>query len=364
MLAMDAIRPSFVIWQRGRREDSAQQQKNQNPPVEQPCDVGYGLMMGDLDDAQNTAMLVRRGVKGVLLLCPDKVERDSEGQDKVALTLQAAGLRYLSLPAHDSRHFDIVSETFPSAFQFLEEFSGDKVLVCCYGGVNRSGAVVVGFLALRRGLPLTAAMQTATEARGTVLMNMSFRRLLVRAVLGLGAMPKRDHLQPQAGAASKAVVRRSSPSAFCCKRKKIAGDESLHARWVFAGVGHAVHGFGLWIADRSRRGVFLEDDGAPMPNLSNDKDLQRRKVRWVKLNKDEYIVEVAGHACHRRYLAADIVLKTNAGRQLDFCGPEYWFEQTRRKPFQYQARPGHAIVEILFDLKGNTCSGVRDLPMP
>ena len=102
--------------------------------------------------------------------------------------MEAAGIAFKSMPARDNRDHDIVTETFPGAFEFIEGFPARRVLVVCYGGVNRSGAVVVGFLALRRGVDLVAAVQDTMRMRGTILTNRRFRHRLIRAFLELGAL--------------------------------------------------------------------------------------------------------------------------------------------------------------------------------
>lgn len=184
LLTIDAIKPAFVIWEY-RPEDDFRSRKNPAPPVEQPAEVSSGVLLGDIEDVWNVPRLLECKVGAVLNLCPEWLEDEEDGPALLG-RLQDAGICYKSLPAWDHRDFDIVGEVMPLACQFIEEQiqRGRRVLVNCFAGINRSGAVVVGFLALRMGMPLVAAIKAATRARGKVLTNRYFRLLLVRAALG------------------------------------------------------------------------------------------------------------------------------------------------------------------------------------
>ena len=56
---------------------------------------------------------------------------------------------------------------------------GKGVLLHCYAGVNRSGAVAAAYLAHEKAVPLRAAIMQLRETRGTVLTNQHFLKQLV-----------------------------------------------------------------------------------------------------------------------------------------------------------------------------------------
>ena len=184
LVAIDKVRPQFRVWRRDRSGNSDGVGKNTRPPVQQPAEVFPRLLIGDLEDAADVPQLSNLGVGAVLNLCAENLKDIPEGEH-LPQRLKEAGIAYKEELAQDSAQFNIVTELFPSAFKFIEEqlYTGGKVLVNCWGGVNRSGAVVVGFMALQRDVPLVKAVERTMTGRGTVLTNRNFRLLLVRAVL-------------------------------------------------------------------------------------------------------------------------------------------------------------------------------------
>ena len=90
-------------------------------------------------------------------------------------------IRQLILPASDDRGFNIIPEV-EVAIEPVKSMldKGHGVLVHCWGGVNRSTAVVVACLVASYKVPLFAAVQAAMKTRGTVLTNQAFRKQLVQ----------------------------------------------------------------------------------------------------------------------------------------------------------------------------------------
>lgn len=368
---LDAIRPSFCIWHAGRREDSSQHLKNSTPPVEQPAEVQPGLYLGDLDDAFDLPRLAGLGIGGVLCLCMERLGRE---RPLLGDRLGNAGIDFQALPAEDNRDFDIVGKTLPRAFDFIstQQRQGCRVLVCCYGGINRSAAVVVGFLALQQGMRLVEAVEMAMQQRGTILTNRAFRLQLVQAFLDTRPPPApigKAHSQNTTNDPALPQKRCSSSDeepelvtgwGFCCKRRAAAGGGSV--KWVIGGVGHVVHGLCFEKIDGTRVGVFLADDGSIL-ELQNDCALMRRNAEWKKLDEGEFVTRVSGHESKLPFLAADIVLHTNMNHTLEFGGVDRHFERNALSPFSYQAPPGSEITEAFFDLQGHTCSGIQSAPL-
>ena len=188
ILELQQVTPKFRIWNKDRREDSSDRASGAELPP-QPAEIfrqelpesSAGLFVGDLDDVSAVARLKDLGIGFVLNLCPDQL---TGAYAAVPASLAQSGIVHLAWPARDHWRFDIVAKVVDrGALDFIEAGlrCGKGVLVNCYGGVNRSAAVAVAFLVIRRQQPLRCAVERAMERRGTVLTQQYFRFLLVRA---------------------------------------------------------------------------------------------------------------------------------------------------------------------------------------
>ena len=172
-------------------------------PAEIAPDVAPRLFMGDLDDSNDVARLQELGIGFVLSLCPERLGEAPYWD--LPTRLAEAGIVQLIYPARDADDFDIVADVLArGALDFVEQAlppSGPGILVHCWAGVNRSGAIVVAFLALRRGMTIAAAMRRATATRGTVLTNRAFLLALVQEGRRLARETSRKreaHTSPEA----------------------------------------------------------------------------------------------------------------------------------------------------------------------
>ena len=160
------LAPLFKIWVRSgwthRRLDSA-------PP--QPACVLPWLFVGDLADVVAPAKLEALGIGAVLSLCPEWHAED------LAAKMSLRGVELVSLAAQDNRRYRITSKVWPLARAALADWMqrGCRVLVNCWGGVNRSCSVVLLWLVVCEGWTFLDAMRAVTLARGTALTNQSFR---------------------------------------------------------------------------------------------------------------------------------------------------------------------------------------------
>ena len=191
----------FKIWADGRRETSTTGGETAKNVPEQPGALpGLALFIGDIDDAWDVENLKRLNIKAVVTLCPERISRwpywDLPGM------LACAGIEQLLLNAYDAYDFNIIPVA-ERAFGFIDSaLKHGGVLVHCYGGVNRSGAVCAAYLAYALSVPLCRAISELRMARGTVLTNQSFVQQLVHHY----ARQERQCLNPeQNGAASAAT---------------------------------------------------------------------------------------------------------------------------------------------------------------
>ena len=173
---IDKIQMEFVVWHSNGREDP------RNLPVEQPAQImpDIPLFIGDIDDAMDVGNLERLGVKAVVNLATEQMSNTYYGS--LAGILADADIDLLGLSAQDDGVFDIVS-VVEKALSFIDCCLSEQkrgVLVTCYGGVNRSGAVAAAYLVCKQAIPLCAAIGHLRRGRGTVLTNQNFVKQLVR----------------------------------------------------------------------------------------------------------------------------------------------------------------------------------------
>ena len=108
---------------------------------------------------------------------------------------------YLELPAQDFSGYEIIHKDLPASLDYAcrARDSGGSVLVHCYGGVNRSGAIVIALLMLLERMTLLDATSEVVTKRGFVFSNESFRRQLVILATQeqlLGDVPPLDTHKP------------------------------------------------------------------------------------------------------------------------------------------------------------------------
>eukprot|EP01063_Lacrimia_lanifica_P003000 TRINITY_DN11617_c0_g2_i1.p1 TRINITY_DN11617_c0_g2~~TRINITY_DN11617_c0_g2_i1.p1 ORF type:complete len:300 (+),score=114.20 TRINITY_DN11617_c0_g2_i1:95-994(+) len=114
-----------------------------------------------------------KGVTAIVNCCPSTV-------DSSTFHPEAA---YLPVDADDDPRYPIISharDVVDFITRHLEEHPRPRVVIHCYGGINRAGATSVGFLMVGRGVPLLEAVRTVYRKRPIILSNVAFREQLVR----------------------------------------------------------------------------------------------------------------------------------------------------------------------------------------
>lgn len=184
------ILPCFQVWERTGPFGKGPLERNKSMPVDQPALVfnqgRHGLYIGDSDDWFTDRTVSDLKVKTIFNLCPDCTLRHND--DNLTLAVEH-GITLIHIPADDSIEFDIVREVCldGGCLKMIDErLRTGSVLVNCFGGCNRSGAVVVAYLNIIVGMPLLEAFRTANSRRGCILTNYAFRRQLVDAAIELG----------------------------------------------------------------------------------------------------------------------------------------------------------------------------------
>ncbi|MDQ6835093.1 MAG: dual specificity protein phosphatase family protein [Actinomycetota bacterium] len=122
------------------------------------ADVHDGLLVGSYPlDASDVSVLDRLGVRRVLNLAEDSEYAQNE-RSAVAAALQAAGIAETRISLED--HGSIPAEALELAVETVCDWlnAGQTTYVHCRAGWQRSAAVAAGVVALREGLPITAAL--------------------------------------------------------------------------------------------------------------------------------------------------------------------------------------------------------------
>ncbi|MCP4200798.1 MAG: dual specificity protein phosphatase family protein, partial [bacterium] len=186
---MDAITPDFQIWE--RRWDSCRRKyykaRYEDAPF-QPCEPCAGLLLGDLDNVKDCESRVALNVATAVCLCPEQL--DEQETATLRDTLHTHQIELQMIAANDDWKYDILQH-LPSLAATVEAAlaQSKKVLVSCWAGVNRSAALVVGYMNLVRNVPLLDAFRETVRLRGEIVVNGHFRSLLARAALSKGETP-------------------------------------------------------------------------------------------------------------------------------------------------------------------------------
>ena len=155
----------------GRREDSDSRQARGTglePIPHQPSRVGRYPYLGDLDDALDATTLRELNIKGVLCLCPDRLDREARAGLETA---RSQGVAIYTVEAHDHSDYDIMTNTWPAAKKLLQRWVSagvSRILIVCWGGVNRSAALAGAWLRSAENVSFARTMETLMRARGTV----------------------------------------------------------------------------------------------------------------------------------------------------------------------------------------------------
>ena len=127
------------------------------------------MFIGNTHSAGDLARLRELGIRRVVR-CHPKSVLDSEHPD----------IRYLELPWGDGLAQEKIGTHLERAVRFLDGAvrRGDRCLVHCVAGMNRSGSVAVAYTMRALGLGFDEALLVVLAARPIVSPNEEFRREL------------------------------------------------------------------------------------------------------------------------------------------------------------------------------------------
>eukprot|EP01060_Flectonema_neradi_P022034 TRINITY_DN301_c4_g1_i1.p1 TRINITY_DN301_c4_g1~~TRINITY_DN301_c4_g1_i1.p1 ORF type:complete len:292 (+),score=37.55 TRINITY_DN301_c4_g1_i1:40-915(+) len=140
--------------------------------TDKPAEVLPGLYLAGVD-----AVLEMREVTAIVNCCPSMVGTEREG------------IPYLAIDCDDTVGYPILkhtSEIIPFVNKHLSDES--KVVIHCYGGINRSAALLLCYLMEEKQLSLTEAFTKTYRLRPIILSNKSFVSQVISFAHKLGRL--------------------------------------------------------------------------------------------------------------------------------------------------------------------------------
>ena len=133
------------------------------------------LYLGSQGDALDKKTLKRLGITHIL---------NTVDGTTGCLTYQgfySDELKYLGFKTEDQPNYPIMDH-FDKTYKFIEDArtTGGKCLIHCMAGVNRSGALAVGYAMVHNNIGPVSATRLVIDVRGLLLSNPGFIERLVR----------------------------------------------------------------------------------------------------------------------------------------------------------------------------------------
>lgn len=142
------------------------------PPAKKISDTG--MWIGDRADALDEAAVSRLSDRITHVLnaaCDVRTCFDAQNDQKKQVNDVTSGSSEKGAPFFryhrcELEDFDDIARALPAAFAFIDDalVRGTEVLVHCRMGVNRSAAVIVAFLVLKRGMDAESAVRLVQDS--------------------------------------------------------------------------------------------------------------------------------------------------------------------------------------------------------
>ena len=132
------------------------------------------LWLGDSEDAQNMEMLQKLGIQCIL---------NCAGNDISIAYPSTMRMRVHRFSANDHQQYDLIGQHLAECLSFIDgcRENGDRILVHCVAGMNRSATITVAYLMHHfDGMHLLEAVQYTVKRRCWILTNKGFRRQLIQ----------------------------------------------------------------------------------------------------------------------------------------------------------------------------------------
>lgn len=132
-------------------------------PRENFNEVYPGILLGNYFIAKNKDELKRKGVTHIVN-CAQGTKFNQINTDEEYFS--DTDIRFLGLQALDIERFSM-NKFFQPAADFIDEALANKglVYVHCMSGMSRSGAIVLSYLMIKRGMPVMDAVKLVRDKR-------------------------------------------------------------------------------------------------------------------------------------------------------------------------------------------------------
>ncbi|CAH1784609.1 unnamed protein product [Owenia fusiformis] len=138
-----------------------------------PAKILPHLYLGNYDNALDVDNLHKLGITHVL--------NTAEGYTSTGPAFYAPKIEYKGFAGEDDHQYDIFQH-FDMTRKFIDEAkaSGGICLIHCLMGINRSGALAVGYYMLETKTPLIEAVRSVKSHRAILLVNQGFQEQLIK----------------------------------------------------------------------------------------------------------------------------------------------------------------------------------------
>ena len=130
------------------------------------------LWLGDAEDAQNIKLLQKWGISYILNCAGGDI--DVAYPDSFTVH---------KFDAHDNRKYNLIEKHMDESIAFIDKckHNGERILIHCMAGMNRSATITVGYLLhYFESMHLLQAIEYTVKRRSWILTNPSFRRQLIQ----------------------------------------------------------------------------------------------------------------------------------------------------------------------------------------
>ena len=152
------------------------------PTSREPAQVTPWLLLGSASHGEDVDLLLRLNISTVINCAEGDVSL------KHYQRLRDAGISIIGFSSSDAADYPLLERHLPTVLEIVrsKKEEGQRCLLHCQAGVNRSGALAIACLVEESGLPLVEAAARVNKARGRVCTNKGFQRQLVQEAVRRG----------------------------------------------------------------------------------------------------------------------------------------------------------------------------------
>ena len=130
------------------------------------------LWLGDAEDAKKKKILIEKGITWIL--------NCAGGDMNIAYPIN---FKVHTFKANDDWKYNLIENHITECIGFIDKcrYNGDKILIHCIAGMNRSATITVAYLLhYFQDMDLLQAIEYTVKRRSWILTNGGFRRQLIQ----------------------------------------------------------------------------------------------------------------------------------------------------------------------------------------